>query len=542
MPAGALLARNIMHQVMLTVDVEAFPRRATHDRPVDQLIWGLFPDGEFGICPMMDVAAKHGAPLVMFVDYAETRMHGPSFLDVPREIARRGHEIQMHLHIDSFTADFLRKHNIPLTATPNDLTDEQAKLIFDEVDALHAKVTDQPFRAFRGGGYRYGAAILNTIHDAGIAISSNYNQAVKFQPYNFGPRKQFKWSNGVLELPISTLSGFKGSNYTAHFNFNIGAFADPPLEQGVANSVEFLGQHYRERGDDALAVFVLHSWSFLKLDKAGKFSTPHPDSAERLSAMLDAWRAKLNVEFIGTKQAVERFSAVETLPINRAVINPSGLNSTACYICGSTEFKDYNGPKRLCKTCSSTERQRLFAEAYDTHIKDAFDISKKEVLVVAPIAAERRMFNDRRITKFKTLDIRPQFKADFPCDICKMDGVADASFDAVFASYVLPCVHDLDAALSEIRRVLKPGGMFLTCDPVSLTANTTEITDIDKIASWYGRELYEQFKIGHFRSFGDMDYVAKLSEYFTVKTFPSVDGPTGSKNWIVAACKKMPKQ
>ena len=46
----------------------------------------------------------------------------------------------------------------------------------------------------------------------------------------------------------------------------------------------------------------------------------------------------------------------------------------------------------------------------------------------------------------------------------------DATFDAVVSTYVLCCVPDLDQALHEALRVLRPGGDLLLADHVASTA------------------------------------------------------------------------
>lgn len=47
---------------------------------------------------------------------------------------------------------------------------------------------------------------------------------------------------------------------------------------------------------------------------------------------------------------------------------------------------------------------------------------------------------------------------------------ADASFDAVVSTYVMCCVPDLDRALGEALRVLRPGGDLLLADHVASTS------------------------------------------------------------------------
>ena len=49
---------------------------------------------------------------------------------------------------------------------------------------------------------------------------------------------------------------------------------------------------------------------------------------------------------------------------------------------------------------------------------------------------------------------------------------ADASFDAVFCSLVLCTVHDVPAALAEVKRVLKPGGRFAFVEHVGAPVGT----------------------------------------------------------------------
>lgn len=61
-------------------------------------------------------------------------------------------------------------------------------------------------------------------------------------------------------------------------------------------------------------------------------------------------------------------------------------------------------------------------------------------------------------------DIDPERNPDIVCDVCDMP-FPDNSFDAVFLIEVLEHVHNPPKALSEIYRVLKPGGTLIFSVP-----------------------------------------------------------------------------
>ena len=46
-------------------------------------------------------------------------------------------------------------------------------------------------------------------------------------------------------------------------------------------------------------------------------------------------------------------------------------------------------------------------------------------------------------------------------------GIGDETFDAVVGTHILCCIKDTSAVLKEIRRILKPGGRFYTCEFVA---------------------------------------------------------------------------
>lgn len=276
-------------KIMLTVDVEAFPARASGD-PVDQLIWGRFPSGDFGIGTMMDAGDRHGAGVTMFLDYSEANIHGEGILDVGREVVRRGHDLALHLHLDFFPAEMLASAGLLQRTLLNEISEDQAMFVLDALHEIHAKVTSRPLLSYRGGGYRYDLPFLRALVRQGIPISSNYNLAALDQPFDFGETGPFLWDNGTVEVPVSTLRNFRKRDRHVHFNFDISLFSGQSIPAAVQTSRDFLAEIRRRTGDDSIACFVLHSRSFLKMDANGKFSIPIEDAPDRLDAMLKAWK------------------------------------------------------------------------------------------------------------------------------------------------------------------------------------------------------------------------------------------------------------
>jgi SAM-dependent methyltransferase len=88
-------------------------------------------------------------------------------------------------------------------------------------------------------------------------------------------------------------------------------------------------------------------------------------------------------------------------------------------------------------------------------------------------------------------------------DIPKPDG----SFDLVIVNHVLEHIPDDRAAIAEIARILRPGGIFLTMHPVMETATTFEDETIvvpEERLQHFGQE-------DHVRVYGQ-DFVKRLTD------------------------------
>ncbi len=148
-----------------------------------------------------------------------------------------------------------------------------------------------------------------------------------------------------------------------------------------------------------------------------------------------------------------------------------------CHSCDSWSriFLGHGPPTRrskdiVCPICFSHRRHRL-AWLYISTRTNLMDGVPKRFLHFAPELGLKRRF--RRIPGLDYLSA----DLDSPHAMVKMDITAidlpDASFDVVYCSHVLEHVPEDRKAMSEIFRVLKPGGWAMIQVPVSQN-NTIE--------------------------------------------------------------------
>lgn len=546
-------------RLMLTVDVEAQTHRAVESH-VDRLIWGIFPEGPAGIGEMMNIADKHGVKLTMFLDWAESDKRGDSIRDVGREIDRRGHDLQLHVHTDYFSPEFWESRGARYEIDLNILSPEQADVVADEIAARQIDATGKAPLAFRGGGYRYSANLLNSLRRNGVLIDTSVNVSRSTQPVDLALSRQFRWSNGMIEVPVSNVAKYRNCPRALDFNFNSAYFTD------AGRMLEYLDNFWSERGDDAIAVLVMHSWSLLKLHEDGIFRYDGQRNAERLDALLGGLGTDVEVVTSSDVVELDRNGALAIDPdvdlgsfaearqrraegakepgipyaASSSVMGRAGYTSLSCPICGAAKgrFMQMNG--RKCPDCGSVERQRSFAVAYQNGIRERFDVSGKRVLIFSPSVSELRFLNRMGLNSKTSADIRPDAKPDIILDMCAMPSIESHSQEFVFASYLMPVVYDMDAALDEVERVLQPQGAFISIEPLQAAGPTREIVDRESQASWYGTEALEKYKVGSYRTLGEADYLAELEKRFAVERFTARDPITGQVNRIHLCWSRKP--
>jgi SAM-dependent methyltransferase len=113
-----------------------------------------------------------------------------------------------------------------------------------------------------------------------------------------------------------------------------------------------------------------------------------------------------------------------------------------------------------CPQCRSLERHRLLARAID---QGFVDFAGADVLHFAPEPIVAKLVDKQRPKSRVTGDISPG-RAELVLNIEKLD-LPDEGFDRIICSHVLEHVDD-GKALSEMRRVLRPGGQVIIMVPI----------------------------------------------------------------------------
>lgn len=184
-------------------------------------------------------------------------------------------------------------------------------------------------------------------------------------------------------------------------------------------------------------------------------------------------------------------------------------NKVECPICGNHygKFLPYGriNPRlnALCPSCLSLERHRLIW----LYLKEKtnFFSAQLDVLHIAPEPCFMKRFEKQHGEKYITADIESPL-AKVKMDIHQIP-FSENFFDVVICNHVLEHVQDDIKAMSEIRRVLKPGGWAIMQVPFFSPVPDVTIEDSTIITP---REREKAFgQDDHVRMFGK-DYSKRI--------------------------------
>lgn len=158
----------------------------------------------------------------------------------------------------------------------------------------------------------------------------------------------------------------------------------------------------------------------------------------------------------------------------------------------------------LCPRCGSLERHRLLW----LYLKDKTNIfdSPLKVLHIAPEPFFQKLFKSMPNLDYVSVDLNSRY-AMLNMDITNII-YDDCLFDVILCSHVLEHVADDRKAITELLRVLKPGGWAILQVPVFSelvkTLEDTSITTPDKREEVFGQK-------DHVRKYG-LDYKDRLED------------------------------
>ncbi len=168
-----------------------------------------------------------------------------------------------------------------------------------------------------------------------------------------------------------------------------------------------------------------------------------------------------------------------------------------CTVCGATEtFATFNNRKHaLCSKCASKERHRLLVHYFEHETPLLRD--KLDVLQFSPEKGEAEFLRKQANLKYVTSEYDPG-KGDIRLDITAIDQ-PEASWDVVIVYHILEHIIDDRKAMSELFRILRPGGtMYLQ---VPLETGRTELYEDATIVGKKERN----------KAFGQWDHVRRYS-------------------------------
>ena len=206
-----------------------------------------------------------------------------------------------------------------------------------------------------------------------------------------------------------------------------------------------------------------------------------------------------------------------------------------CPACGATAAR---WARRRCPSCAAAPRQRLMA----VYLRRELGIGNGEAARILHFAPEPGLM--RMLAAAPGVDY-------VPCDLVPDEGHARvdatdiqlaADFDGVVTSHVLEHIPDDAAAMSEMFRVLKPGGWALVLVPVSRGLDRTYEDDAVR-SRWDRHRHYGQHD--HVRLYG-RDFADRLrragfevrERRYMSELAPAEARRFGLRNDVIHDCRK----
>ncbi len=220
------------------------------------------------------------------------------------------------------------------------------------------------------------------------------------------------------------------------------------------------------------------------------------EDAERLLNVIDGVEEYYKAN---SRQCIVCKSKVLYKPISPYYEYLSELHDSEKHIAETLNSSLYE-----CPCCGCSDRDRLIC----VRLSEILGGTSKRVLQIAPAPSiEYFIKTNFPNTEYMSTDLFMD-GVSFKSDIQDMNMVEDDYFDVVICSHVLEHVENDRKAMSELKRIIKPGGEVLFLVPIAI--------DIDYIDEEWGlseEENWKRFGQGdHCRLYGKLPLMKRLLE------------------------------
>ena len=170
----------------------------------------------------------------------------------------------------------------------------------------------------------------------------------------------------------------------------------------------------------------------------------------------------------------------------------------------------------------SLERHRLMW----LYLKNETDFFTKpaKVLHIAPEQSFIKRFRKLKNLNYTTSDLESPL-ADVKADICNLP-FEDNSYDVIFCNHVLEHIPDDEKAMSELFRVMKPGGWGILQVPISYQRDVTyedpTITSKEDRRREFGQyDHVRVYGLDYYKRLEDVGFIVEQVDY--TKQIPAAD-------------------
>ncbi len=180
------------------------------------------------------------------------------------------------------------------------------------------------------------------------------------------------------------------------------------------------------------------------------------------------------------------------------------------------DFETINPAQYQCPLCGASDRDRLYALYLLKTLNINLPPKTISLLDIAPSHSLKKFLRKHPCISYLSVDKYMQ-GVDLVLDITDMNAIQPESFDIFICSHVLEHVRDDKKALSELYRILKPGGWGILMVPINLKIDRIDedpsITDIAERWRRFGQD-------DHIRLYSKKGFVDRTEQAgFVIKQY-----------------------